>query len=59
MRRTPVPDAHNHMAYPSYPNPLFGAMVRGMTVLTTRFDRASLLALGIFLAYLLIPAYVG
>ena len=47
------------MVYLSSPSPLFGAMVGAMTVLTTRFDRASLLALVIFLAYLLIPAYVG
>ena len=48
-----------HMANRSCPIALCAGSLRGMNLLSTRFDRVSLLAMGIFLAYLLIPAFAG
>ncbi len=47
------------MANRSYPNEVIAVIFRDMTLLTTRFDHASLLAMAIFLAYLLIPVWTG
>ena len=47
------------MANRSYPIGFCAVIVAGMNLLSTRFDRVSLLALGIFLAYLLIPVFAA
>ena len=47
------------MANRSYPIGLCAVIFGGMNLLTTHFDRISLLSLGIFLAYLLIPVFAA
>ena len=50
---------HIHIANGSYPNPPCAAIFPAMNLLSTRLDRTSLLAIGVFLAYLLLPYWAA